>query len=138
MITLAQLELAAQAVTYQPTAIVCQTPWPMPGDAGYTLSTNGVFKAVIYLPTATCRRLEHDDTSSGIVSFDVLALTHEAEHIHLQSSDECLVEAAAVANVWPVLHAMRLDAWRDAAILGAIPLDDAQLPVAYHPENGAC
>ena len=139
MIPLAQLELAAQAITQTPTTIVCQSPWPYPRDAAYTIQRpDGSYAAVIYLPRATCARLEHDDTSASIATGDILAVTHEAEHIHLQSPDECLVEAAAVANVWPVLHALGLSAWRDTAILAAIPIDDAELPAAYHPENGSC
>jgi hypothetical protein len=99
---------------------------------GYTVSVDGAFLGVIHLPKPTCTRLQHADDGNLIDPADMLVLTHESLHIGLASTDECVVEAAAMKNEWSLLKLFRLAAWRARAILAGAAAVDAQMPAAYH------
>jgi hypothetical protein len=86
---------------------------------------------VIHLPVDTCSRLEHSDRAQTIIPADWLTLEHEATHIRLASTDECLVETTALANTWQLLRLFRLAAWRAQAIVAGLRYADAQLLPIY-------
>jgi hypothetical protein len=50
-------------------------------------------------------------------SVGLLTLVHEAMHVHLQSTDEGLVECSAITNIWPALASLHLPVWLNKIIL---------------------
>lgn len=138
MIPLTTLDQFASNVAGTQVTISCDAPSTFaPGITGYVMWVDGVVVKTIHLPTGTCLRLEHlneptpkppsnigtavdlmDGHPANLAAgMDILTLTHEAEHISLNSTDESCVETAAVANVWSLLKQFKLAAWKTKQIL---------------------
>jgi hypothetical protein len=133
VITLAILEADASQIAGTPTSIRCDAPSTFDQDVlGYVIFVDGQVVAKIHLPQPTCRRLQRLDTTNTIDASDVLVLEHEATHVALNSQNECLVEATALANEWQLVRLLRLAAWRAKAILAGAAYVDAHMPSPYH------
>lgn len=132
MITLAVVNSYASQFAGTPITISCDPASTFPaGWLGDVLFVGGQVVPVIHLPAPTCARLEHLDTGNTIVPADVLTLAHEATHIALDSTDECLVETTALANEWGLLRLFKLAAWRARAVLAGAAYVDAHLLPVY-------
>lgn len=131
MIPLPTLEGIASQYSGTPTSISCESPVTFAPDLlGFVRFVDGQVVATIHLPASTCSSLEHID-KGDITPLDVLTLVHEATHISLDSTDECVVETTALANAWQVVRQLKLPAWRTRAILAGLPSADQELQPAY-------
>jgi hypothetical protein len=140
-IDLPTLNAYASQIAGRPVSIHCDTPavyaYQFKGDtagvAGFTVSVSGVFQGVIHLPKATCGRLQRIAQGADTIDpLDVLTLMHEATHIALASTDECVVEASAYANVWQLIRQFRLPTWRIRSLFYGMAYADTHLAPNYH------
>ncbi len=132
MIAAPAIVAIASEVAGRPVAVNCDDPSTFDKNVlGIVLFVNGSVVATIHLPTGVCRRLATLATSDSIDSMDVLAFSHEIQHVALDSTDECIVEKTAVANAWQVVRRMKLAAWRAKVVMSGLADADAALTPNY-------
>lgn len=127
------LNAVASRIADRPITVLCDKVWDRPDHAlGYTVAVGGVFLGVIHLPAQTCDDLSSVNTHHDVNPLEFLTLNHELQHIVLKETvDECRVEAAAVANIWPLVKLFHLAKWKVKFILDGMKYDDAMLPLNY-------
>lgn len=79
---------------------------------------------------AAIRRLNPGVNFTHLVGEGLQVALHEAEHVALNSEDECLVEKTARGKIGDLISA--LDPAGATADMGAATASDAGLPPAYH------
>lgn len=139
MIAPAPIVAIATALVGSPTQVECIPARTMDGDSGRVYFRDAVPDHLISLDTGVCERLSHP--LLGIDALDYLVLEHEALHIALATTDECLVEQAALANIWQTVRRFRLPARLARFVLANVAIADRdRLGPQYHPDplTGAC
>lgn len=74
--------------------------------------------------------IPESNTMGPVVAVALLTALHEAEHVALNSEDECLVEKTALAKLPTLLRQFFPAQWR--AMLASARAFDGQLPAEYH------
>jgi hypothetical protein len=81
---------------------------------------------------AALRRLNPHVAFAPLAGLGMLVMLHESEHVALHSSDECVVERAAMAKLPQLLGSSGFTTSDEAQALAAATSSDAGLPAAYH------
>lgn len=140
MIVPAPIVAAASAIAGVPIQVVCRPSREMlDHDLGFVYIRHGIPDHTIVLDAGVCRRLAHPRATFD--ALDMLVVAHEASHIALASTDECVVQQSALKNLWQVVRRFRLPAWLARWELANASIASAtRLPASYNldPSTGAC
>ena len=142
MIAPAPITAAASSIAGVPIQVDCRPSHLMIGrDLGFVYIRYGIPDHTIVLDAGICRRLAHPLVSQGFDALDMVIVAHEATHIALATTDECVVEQSALKNVWQVVRRFKLPAWLARWELANASIASAKrLPAQYQIDSttGAC